>query len=1381
MTAFQNILSQEIVQRIGWTLVHFIWQGTAIAFVVAIVLAFLRNKSSNFRYATAFIALILMAVAPLITYKMINIPTASAPASPIIVQNQKLVILKEVKVNAQPSINQNSPEPVKSSFIDKLINETESILPHIVICWLAGVFILSIWHLGGWTQLQKLRKKMVSPVSDEIKSKVAQLSNLLGIQKAVNIFQSILVNAPTVIGHFKPVILLPASALTGLSSEQIDAILAHELAHIKRCDYLINILQTVVEIFGFYHPAVWWVSNKIRQERENCCDDMAVQITGDKFGYAQALTTMEEIRFLATENTEFTEKNKLAVAASGGNLFERIKRLVGRKNSENERADWLPSIITFFLIAALLISVGLTSSSCDNEKLTQDGMNVKINQINIDTATRKDIVKVFGEPEKYMWGNEKLNTVQTMDKDNLGSHYIMLYPNDFRVFIANDKIVEFRFEGPSDYVFDGGLVVGSSLEKAIKVLGEPKEILDGEKIEFKDNVLYKNIKDKPKGTGYYAVSQKHVRIWLNDDKVMAIYVTRNDYSDGGPFNKKLKQRDLPKGSTIDAKGHIIDKIDYPFVNDPEALGGWEAVDFVHDINNFKPGKKTWSEDLFLKELFFLENGKTNWAFSWTKGLLLHSGEKTASKYIIKEMNGSRYMFMEWKSGDYTIRHIKPLYYVLKFNPNAVYIESKTIDKVDYPFVNDPEVLGRWESVDFVKNIGNFNPGKKQWIAGDLFLKEMTFEKDGRVICKNGPGTYTQKWTRGLVLGKITASKYTIQMLDNSQYMFFEWKSGDYTIRHMKPQYYVLKKVEDTNLAEVPAHPERPPLPPPPPRPYDPPTKKIVVNEINKNIANFLDNSGIEEGKGDLPSSWFEASVPAEGLKMYRDTENVHSGKYSLTITNTHKYDQTVSNNWAQNIQNVPVGTAIKVSTYIKTENADSANVCIQCWSADNSEKMLAITTTNILRGDNNWVLLESPPVLVPEGTTKITVRAVLSGTGKVWFDDIKVNTIDISDENKNTSFGQIGEKYEDNLKDNTANFKQKLEEPVTVNVAKSPDGDRLTIQYAVIAICDAAKVPYNWNKSAKLADPQRTKYIESVNIENKVASQAIADLIGPVGLSFSIDEKGVYIYKPEKIQGESNFEILDVNFEPIHQGKNIVWITVKNKTDKEQFFSVNVYSRSVDYGPSGVGWGTIYREKFDAEQTKKLRYAYKIQGPVTKNTYIRLSFANVPSLDLQEHGQPFLQKQYAACDLPFAPVVVRERILNEEMAKEVWKVFNSFQKAIKDGDYEKAWNIFSDDYKQSEYQVKGFEAFKSHMQPKHPLEAAFHWDKKNLTMLKWSGIDITDSTIEEYGGPILEAKYNNQKWKFKFIHDPSSGNWKIDDITGYTPKIVEMQEQETKN
>lgn len=117
--------------------------------------------------------------------------------------------------------------------------------------------------------------------------------------------------------------------------------------------------------------------------------------------------------------------------------------------------------------------------------------------------------------------------------------------------------------------------------------------------------------------------------------------------------------------SLKREDRIVDKIDYPFANDPEVIGRWESVDFIKEIEDFKPAVKQWRGDLYLKEMIIMEDGRTKGPWRWTKGLIIHPGDKTAAKYHIKEIDDLTYMFFEWKSGDYTIRHMKPQYYVLK--------------------------------------------------------------------------------------------------------------------------------------------------------------------------------------------------------------------------------------------------------------------------------------------------------------------------------------------------------------------------------------------------------------------------------------------------------------------------------------------------------------------------------------------------------------------------------------------------------------------------------------------------------------------------------------------------------------------------------------------
>ncbi|MHC4185016.1 MAG: M56 family metallopeptidase [Planctomycetota bacterium] len=354
------------MERIGWTLIHFLWQGVVLAAMLAVELVLFRKSRAGIRYIAACVTLALMALVPCAMLFMVPVSEADYElAADISTAPSKLDagVVEAVGISTPVETKPSPAKDVVPRVLDVSTSYSwrqraeavfEPILPYLVSGWLIGVFGLSVWHLGGWTQLQRLRRKMVTPVDASLHGKLKKLAELLGIRRAVQLVESGLVSVPTVVGWVKPVILLPASALTGLSPEQMEAILAHELAHIKRLDYLVNMLQTVVEILGFYHPAVWWVSHKIRVERENCCDDLAVSVSGDRVRYARALTLLEEIR---------GGQAALAVAASGGSLLGRIRRLVGKASRDNNRSGWVPALVAILLIfvAAVPTTIALST------------------------------------------------------------------------------------------------------------------------------------------------------------------------------------------------------------------------------------------------------------------------------------------------------------------------------------------------------------------------------------------------------------------------------------------------------------------------------------------------------------------------------------------------------------------------------------------------------------------------------------------------------------------------------------------------------------------------------------------------------------------------------------------------------------------------------------------------------------------------------------------------------------------------------------------------------------------------------------------------------------------------------------------------------------
>ncbi len=223
----------------------------------------------------------------------------------------------------------------------------ERAMPWLVSGWLAGVLLLSLRLLGGWWSTRVLRVFDVSPVPEWCRAQLTALSSRMRIARPVAIVSSIRVSVPVIVGHVKPVIVLPAAVLSGLSVSQLEAILAHELAHVRRHDYLVNLAQTVIETLLFYHPAVWWVSRQVRVAREHCCDDLAVTVCRSRQEYVHALLDLEELR---------TSTALLALGATDGSLLARGRRLLAPAHGSPSSARLAASVIALTVVAAAVAS-----------------------------------------------------------------------------------------------------------------------------------------------------------------------------------------------------------------------------------------------------------------------------------------------------------------------------------------------------------------------------------------------------------------------------------------------------------------------------------------------------------------------------------------------------------------------------------------------------------------------------------------------------------------------------------------------------------------------------------------------------------------------------------------------------------------------------------------------------------------------------------------------------------------------------------------------------------------------------------------------------------------------------------------------------------------
>jgi GWxTD domain-containing protein len=270
------------------------------------------------------------------------------------------------------------------------------VLPWLTPFWILGVILFHLRGIASWTIARRLRRKGVCSAPEGWQQRLDQLSARLRMTKSVALLETAFSEAPVAIGWLRPVILFPVGLLAGMPASQVDAILTHELAHIRRRDYLANLLQTVVEGFLFYHPAVWWISSVIRAERENCCDNLVVAVNGNAHEYATALTALEETRWAA---------NQAALAVTGGVLMKRIRRLLYPKESPRAFLTPLLSAGMLVVVTALALTAWQSKPATESERIADAysrWLNIDVAYI-ITPAEREAFRKLQSNEERAMF------------------------------------------------------------------------------------------------------------------------------------------------------------------------------------------------------------------------------------------------------------------------------------------------------------------------------------------------------------------------------------------------------------------------------------------------------------------------------------------------------------------------------------------------------------------------------------------------------------------------------------------------------------------------------------------------------------------------------------------------------------------------------------------------------------------------------------------------------------------------------------------------------------------------------------------------------------------------------------------------------------------
>jgi len=356
MPSLWSLLHAPTVELLGWTLLHFVWQGALVAAVLAGALYLLRTHSPRVRYVVSCAALLGLLALPVGTGVVLNgsgIPTVSAPSSSTVALETAATIAEASRASAMEPAGATTP-----SWRTRAASWVQPALPWVVLAWGLGVIVFAVRLGGGAWRVRRLRWSS-SAAPSKWSDRLQALADRMGATTSVGLRQSNRVDGPVLAGWWRPVILVPAGFLSGLPPAQVEALLLHELAHVRRHDVLVGRLQAVVETLLFFHPATWWISKNVRQAREACCDDLVVQAGSERTTYAQALTALAE-RAVEGRATAW------APAASGGSLLDRIQRLVVPPEAPSTAGRRLSIVAA----ALLMVTVPLGLAACASQQST---------------------------------------------------------------------------------------------------------------------------------------------------------------------------------------------------------------------------------------------------------------------------------------------------------------------------------------------------------------------------------------------------------------------------------------------------------------------------------------------------------------------------------------------------------------------------------------------------------------------------------------------------------------------------------------------------------------------------------------------------------------------------------------------------------------------------------------------------------------------------------------------------------------------------------------------------------------------------------------------------------------------------------------------------
>jgi len=475
--------TSTFIHSLGWTILHSLWQITIVSAIYGILLLFLKRSSSALRYYFSAAFLLVILFISIITfcneYSIYNKEVLTTQSE--VFENVNI----ELTDNQIIDSNTDNQLAVKEQFMAYIENN----LSLIVAIWNFVILFLLLKMLGGLVYAQRLKSYKTSNAPASWNARLKQLSKSIGINRNIQLLESAIVKVPMVIGFFKPVILLPLGIISGLTTDQLEAILAHELAHIKRNDYLVNVFQTIIEVLFFFHPAIWWISKNIREERENACDDIAISIHKNGIALAKALAKIEILNH---------NKSTYAMALNGNktSLINRIKRLVNQQKTSFTLKEGL---FTACILVASLIAMSFSTQAIiklDSKQNISEKIEPQIE--NSSTAELYHLVSNSAHIDKTTPNNISLSENKT---PALIEDTIVLINQDkeviykvngiyYKVNLGNDKMLEKFSINEKEIPNEDWDKYQNVIGEALSYLNENRNlIVDDEELRFQSEEL----------------------------------------------------------------------------------------------------------------------------------------------------------------------------------------------------------------------------------------------------------------------------------------------------------------------------------------------------------------------------------------------------------------------------------------------------------------------------------------------------------------------------------------------------------------------------------------------------------------------------------------------------------------------------------------------------------------------------------------------------------------------------------------------------------------------------------------------------------------------------------------------------------------------------